>query len=89
MLPSLTRYKKCEESMKAKIEKSAAQIGQNIRSLRKKKSINQTELAKLLCVSPQAVSKWELGLSAPDAYKLPELAKTLNASIDDLFDGCK
>lgn len=38
-------------------------IGRNIRRLRVEKGMTQTELAQALCVSFQAVSKWENGVS--------------------------
>ena len=38
-------------------------IGNKIRELRKKKGITQEALASVLSVSPQAVSKWESGIS--------------------------
>ena len=38
-------------------------IGSKIRELRKKKGITQEGLASVLSVSPQAVSKWESGVS--------------------------
>ena len=39
-------------------------IGERIMALRKEKNISQTELAKRLNVSRQAVSKWEQGVSS-------------------------
>ena len=38
-------------------------IGNKIRELRKKKGVTQEGLATVLKVSPQAVSKWESGVS--------------------------
>lgn len=38
-------------------------IGNKIREFRKKKGITQEVLASVLSVSPQAVSKWESGVS--------------------------
>ncbi len=49
-------------------------IGLNISELRKKKGITQAQLAKYLCVSPQAISKWEQGASLPDMPLIPKIA---------------
>ena len=48
-------------------------------------SNTQSELAVLLSVSPQAVSRWENGQAFPDITLLPLLAKYLNVSIDELM----
>ena len=60
-------------------------IGRNIRRLRVEKGMTQTELAQALCVSFQAVSKWENGYSYPDMDLLLPLAKTFDVSLDVLF----
>lgn len=49
-------------------------IGNKIRELRKKKGITQEVLASVLSVSPQAVSKWESGLTYPDMEMIPVIA---------------
>ncbi|MCI7346120.1 MAG: helix-turn-helix transcriptional regulator [Eubacteriales bacterium] len=60
-------------------------IGCNIRKYRTDASLSQSQLASELCVSPQAVSKWERGLCCPDVYLLPQLARLFSKSIDELF----
>ncbi len=60
-------------------------IGKNIAELRKGKALTQEQLGEAVGVTGQAVSKWENG-GMPDAYLLPELAKTLCVSIDRLFE---
>lgn len=62
-------------------------IGQRITTLRKEKNISQTELAGLLSVSRQAVSKWEQGLSSPDTAKLIQLAEILGTEVEYLATG--
>lgn len=39
------------------------QIGQNIRSLRRKRQVSQEDLAETMGVTVQAISKWETGVS--------------------------
>ena len=47
--------------------------------------MTQSELAQLLGVSQANISQWETGEAMPRADKLPELAKILECSIDDLY----
>ena len=62
-------------------------IGNRITTLRKEKNISQTELANLLNVSRQAVSKWEQGQSSPDTNKLIQLAEILGTEVEYLATG--
>lgn len=64
-------------------------IGNRISEYRKKKNLKQDELAEMLGVSPQAVSKWENDLSCPDISLLPELSRILGISIDEIVQGKK
>ncbi len=64
-------------------------IGKRISEYRKKKNLKQDELAEMLGVSPQAVSKWENDLSCPDISLLPELSRILGVSIDEIVQGKK
>lgn len=61
-------------------------IGNKIRELRKKKGVTQEGLASVLSVSPQAVSKWESGLTYPDMEIIPVIAGYFEVSMDILFD---
>ncbi len=47
-----------------------AEVGARIGNLRKKSGYPQTEFSEIMKVSPQAVSKWETGLSLPDINTL-------------------
>ena len=60
-------------------------IGSKIRELRKKKGITQEQLASVLSVSPQAVSKWESSLTYPDMEIMPVIAAYFEVSMDILF----
>ena len=54
--------------------------------LRKQKNYTQEDLANILHVSRQAISKWENGISYPSMDILTSIAKVFNVSIDDLFN---
>ena len=60
-------------------------IGTNIYALRKEKKITQAQLAEKLCVSEQAVSKWENNQCAPDVSLFPIIADYFGVSIDRIF----
>ncbi len=60
-------------------------IGANIAELRRGHNMKQDELAEMLGVTPQAVSKWENGASMPDIALLPKIAEIFGVSIDELF----
>ena len=62
-------------------------IGERIMALRKEKNISQSELAKRLNVSRQAVSKWEQGVSSPDTERLIQLAEILGTEVEYLATG--
>ena len=62
-------------------------IGERIMALRKEKNISQSELAKRLNVSRQAVSKWEQGTSSPDTERLIQLAEILGTEVEYLATG--
>lgn len=53
---------------------------------RKKKQLTQEQLADLLNVSNKTISKWERGIGYPDVTLIPLLAKSLDITINDLFD---
>ena len=62
-------------------------IGNYIKELRIKNKLTQKDLADKLCISFQAVSKWELGETLPDTSILLDLAKILNTSVDLILNG--
>ncbi len=63
--------------------------GQKIAHCRKEKDLTQTELAEALCVSRQAVSRWESDLAFPETDKLVKLSNLFGVSVDWLlkYDG--
>ena len=65
----------------------AKMVGKTIAALRKSLHITQAELARQLCISDKAISKWESGQGFPDITQFPELARILNVSIDYLMTG--
>ena len=62
-------------------------IGKRIAALRREKNLKQDDLAQMLEVSPQAISKWENDQTCPDISLLPKLAKILGVSVDELLSG--
>ena len=60
-------------------------LGTTIRELRRRDERTQEELAVLLGVTAQAVSRWESGGSYPDMELIPAIANVFGISIDALF----
>lgn len=54
---------------------------------RKELNLTQQQLAEMLHISDKVISKWETGRSLPDTSMLLPLAKALQISINDLFEG--
>ena len=64
-------------------------IGRFIADCRKNKKITQEQLAEKLYITDRAVSKWERGLSLPDADKMLELCDILGITVNELLIGEK
>ena len=62
-------------------------LGKRIAALRKQKDLRQDDIAQLLDISPQAVSKWENDQTCPDIGLLPKLAQILGVTTDELLSG--
>ena len=60
-------------------------VGSKIKLLRTNKQITQEQLADVLNISGQAVSKWESDTSSPDISMLPSLADYFGITIDELL----
>ena len=64
-------------------------IGKFIANCRKDKNLTQEQLAEKLYVTDRAVSKWERGLSLPDAGKMLDLCGILDIKVNELLTGEK
>ena len=62
-------------------------IGAFIAQCRKEKNLTQMQLAELLEITNQAVSKWENGRGMPDMTLLQPLCDVLGISLNELFSG--
>lgn len=60
-------------------------LNENIKVLRNAKGLSQEELAVKINVVRQTVSKWEQGLSVPDADMLIALSEALDAPVSTLL----
>ena len=60
-------------------------LSENLKTLRRQKGFTQEELAVRLNVVRQTVSKWEKGLSVPDAELLTRLAEVLEVPVSTLL----
>ena len=60
-------------------------LSENIRTFRKSKGLSQEELAIRLNVVRQTVSKWEQGLSVPDADMLISLSEVFETPVSTLL----
>ena len=62
-------------------------VGSAIKTLRNQSGYTQHQLADLMGVTDQAVSKWERGLSVPDVSIVTKLSVLLNVDVDNLLEG--
>ncbi len=62
-------------------------VGRAIAKQRKVKGLTQKQLADLLNVSYQAVSRWEHGISLPSVDMMYDIAQTLEITVDSLLNG--
>ena len=60
-------------------------FGDNLKAIRKAKGFTQEELAIKINVVRQTVSKWEKGLSVPDADTLSKIADVLEVNVSELL----
>lgn len=60
-------------------------LNKNLRTLRKQKGLTQEGLAEQLHVARQTISKWEKGVSVPDADTLLQMAEILEVDVCELL----
>ncbi len=60
-------------------------LSENMKTIRKSKGLSQEELAIKLNVVRQTISKWEQGLSVPDADMLISIAEVFETSVSTLL----
>lgn len=64
-------------------------IGQFIKKIRQDNKLTQKEMADILGVTYQAVSKWENGKNVPDVAILRDMSKKFNVDINEILEGKK
>lgn len=64
-------------------------LGNKIKDIRVRLCLSQEDLASIMNVSRQAITKWESGNGVPDISNLKELSKVFNVSIDNLMSNEK
>lgn len=62
-------------------------FSEQLSKLRKEENLTQEDLAEKCDVSRQAVAKWESGESLPDIYKISQIAKLFDISLEELIWG--
>lgn len=60
-------------------------LGETIRKMRRARDITQEDLAELLHITPQAVSRWENDTTSPDASAIVSLARIFGCTTDELL----
>ena len=60
-------------------------LSKNLKIFRKRKGLTQENVAEALNVVRQTISKWEKGISVPDADMLIRLAEVLDVSVSELI----
>lgn len=60
-------------------------LSENIKTLRKQRGMSQEALAQQLNVVRQTISKWEKGLSVPDAELLSRMAEVFDVPVERLL----
>lgn len=61
-------------------------LGQKLKEIRKKFGLSQEQLAEIINVSRQAITKWETDAGLPDTENLKELSRIFGITIDYFLD---
>ena len=67
----------CSAIYKSALYRKTMNIGQRIQKARRKRGVNQSELARALGVSPQSVQQWEDGTTEPRRHRIAAIAAFL------------
>lgn len=62
------------------------ELGSKIKKLRQNRGMTQEQVAQMLHVSNQTVSKWETGTACPDLSLIVPIARIFGVTTDELFD---
>ena len=60
-------------------------VGNRIRALRLERGLTQGGFAELLCISFQAVSNWERGITCPDLDNIVRIAELFGVTVDEIL----
>ena len=63
------------------------ELSENIAILRKQNNMSQSDLANILYVTPQAISRWERGETEPDVDTIKKLAEVFKVSVEEIIYG--
>lgn len=63
------------------------ELSENIAILRKQNEMSQSDLANILYVTPQAISRWERGETEPDVDTIKKLAEVFKVSVEEIIYG--
>ncbi|MFT3928230.1 MAG: helix-turn-helix transcriptional regulator [Myxococcales bacterium] len=61
-------------------------IGQRIAQMRRARGVSAQQLARNIKRDPQTISRWERGLSVPDANDLERIASVFECPVGELFN---
>ena len=88
LIKALRKYLKSSDVRKEKTETKRS-LGETLKLYRTNCKMTQEFVAESLCVSRQAVSKWENGTSDPSTSNLLALAKLYEVSVEEILNKIK
>ena len=62
-------------------------LSNNLKKLREENKFTQEEIANILNITRQSISKWERGISCPDVSSLYKLSQLYNISMESIITG--